>query len=291
MTALKPARGRKRLRAAPAPLLFLAPSLIGLIVFVLLPFAGAIARSFQDAMGDAIVGFANYRAVFQNEAFRQAAGNTLRFVAVCIPLLLIVSLAIALLGQAAGRRAHPFTAAFLLPMAIPVASVALIWQVLFSQYGLLSKFVVALGGQGMDWINSGSAFWVLVFSYVWRNAGYDMVLWSAGLSGIDPALYEAAQVDGAGAWQRFLHITAPMMLPTLFTIAVLSLLNSFKVFREAYLIAGNYPHDSIYMLQHLFNNWYTNLDVQKLSAAAVLVALVILGLVSILQRLWGEERA
>lgn len=278
-------------RQGAVNLLFLLPSLIGVIMFVLWPFVGAVTRSFQDVMGEVYVGFTNYRMVFANEAMRLAAYNTLRFVSICIPLLLSLSLLLALLLRPAGRGAGLFGATFLLPMAIPVASVALIWQVVFAERGLLNAMRVHLGGLPGNWLNSGSAFWVLVLSYLWRNMGYDMVLWSAALSGLDPAVGEAAQVDGASAWQKFWFVTLPDLLPALFTIAVLSLLNSFKVFREAFLISGNYPHSSIYQLQHLFGNWFTALDVQKLYAAAVLVALVILALIAVLQRLWEGDEA
>ena len=103
-----------------------------------------------------------------------------------------------------------------------------------------------------------------------------MVLWLSGLSAINPALYEAAQIDGAGSLQRFVRITLPNLMPTLFTITVLSLLNSFKVFREAYLIAGGYPDDSIYLLQHFMNNNFQNLNYQKISAAAVSIVAALL---------------
>ena len=271
--------------------LFVLPSLTGVTVFVLWPFAGAVRGSFQDAMGEVFVGVSNYVSVYENEAMRLATINTLRFVGVCIPLLLAISLGLALLMKPVKRSAGLFSASFLLPMAIPVASVALIWQVVFAQRGMLSAMLSCFGVPSTDWINSNSAFWVLVISYIWRNMGYDMVLWRAALSGLDPAQQEAAQVDGASAMQRFGYITMPALMPSLFTIAVLSLLNSFKVFREAYLIAGNYPHSSIYLLQHLFSNWFTALDMQKLCAAAVLVAAVILALIVVLQRLWEGNEA
>ena len=112
----------------------------------------------------------------------------------------------------------------------------------------------------MDFMGTEAAFWVLVFTYVWKNAGYDMILWLAGLDGISADLYEAASVDGANAWQKFFYITLPNLLPTLTLVSVLSLLNSFKAFREAFLVGGNYPHESMYLLQHLFNNWFLSLD-------------------------------
>lgn len=270
-------------------LCFLLPSLIGVMVFIFIPFIDVIRRSFFGAMSGEFVGLKNYATIFQNDAFKLAGGNTLKFTLICIPLLVIASLGLALLINAIRKKAQLFKMTFLLPMAIPVASVVLLWQVLFHQNGLLSRGIIALGGQRVDWMKTDWAFWILVASYLWRNIGYDMVLWLAGLSTISPAIYEAARVDGANSWQQFTKITIPQLLPTLFTIVVLSLLNSFKVFREAYLIAGDYPHDSMYMLQHLFNNWFVSLDIDKLSAAATIVAGVILILILLLQRTWGGD--
>ena len=115
-----------------------------------------------------------------------------------------------------------------------------------------------------------------------------MVLGRSGLGAINPALYEAAQMDGAGSVRRFVKITFPNLVPVLFTITVLSMLNSFKVFREAYLIAGSYPDDSIYMLQHLFNNWYSNLDVDKMCAGAVMMALFVFLLILMLEKMMNR---
>ncbi len=276
---------RKRMITA---FLFLAPSFIGVLVFVFIPFLDAVRRSFYEAMSGKFVGLSNYETVFQNEAFQNASVNTLRFIAVCIPLLLAVSLALALLLNTMKNKSEFFKTTFLIPMAIPAASVVLLWKVFFHNRGLLNGFLMALDLSGQDWINSDKAFAILVFSYIWKNAGYDMVLWLAGLSNIPPSLYEAASLDGASALKQFWYITLPALMPTFFIITVLSLLNSFKVFREAYLIAGDYPNDSIYMLQHLFNNWFTKLDIQKMCAAAVIVAVVILLFILLLQKFWGE---
>lgn len=246
-------------------------------------------RSFFGAMSGKFVGISNYITIFTNDAFKLASYNTFKFIAICIPLLVVLSLGLAVLVNGIKTKSELFKTTFLIPMAIPVASVVLLWRVMFHQNGLLSKAVVEFGGQSVDWMKTDWAFWILVGSYLWRNIGYDMVLWLAGLSTISPTLYEAAKVDGAGAWQRFTKITVPQLLPTLFTIMVLSLLNSFKVFREAYLIAGDYPHDSMYMLQHLFNNWFVSLDLDKLSAAATVVAVIILLFILLLQKAWGSE--
>jgi multiple sugar transport system permease protein len=129
-----------------------------------------------------------------------------------------------------------------------------------------------------------AAFWVLIVTYLWKNSGFDMVLWLAGLDSISASLYEAARVDGANALQCFRYITLPGLLPTTGLIAILSLLNGFKVFREAYLVAGPYPHDSIYQLQHLFNNWFANMDITRLCAAAVLLCVVLLAIIFVIQK-------
>ena len=159
-------------------------------------------------------------------------------------------------------------------------------EVLFHEQGLLGGLMHLLHLPGADWMNTPWAFWILVFSYIWKNLGYDMVLWLAGLSGIPISLYEAAQADGAGRWQCFRYVTLPNLLPSLFTISVLSVLNSFKVFREAYLAAGDYPHESMYLLQHLFNNWYRDLSMDKMAAGAVVQAGVIFMMVLLLKRAW-----
>lgn len=174
--------------------------------------------------------------------------------------------------------------------AIHVASIVILWKVLFAKNGLVNGLICSLGGHAVDFMGTEAAFWVLVFTYVWKNAGYDMILWLAGLDGISADLYEAASVDGANAWQKFFYITLPNLLPTLTLVSVLSLLNSFKAFREAFLVGGNYPHESMYLLQHLFNNWFLSLDLPRLTAAAVLMALALSGLILALQRIWTRDK-
>ena len=270
-------------------ILFLLPSLAGVSVFVLIPFLDVTLRSFQNAVTRSWVGLDNYRVLFQTPAFRLAARNTLRFTGICIPILICVSLFISVFLQRQKRLRSLLKSAFLLPMAVQVASVVLLWRVTFHADGFLSLLAVHTGHAAADWMNTGYAFWVLVFSYIWKNLGYDMVLWLAGLSAIPQEQYEAAQVQGAGRWSCFRYITMPQMKETVFVTALLSFINAFRVFREAYLIAGDYPHDSIYMLQHLFNNWFTNLDIQKMTAAAVLLMLGIGGVLGG-EELWRNHR-
>ena len=272
-----------------AALAFLAPSIAGILVFFLIPFADTVRRSFYDARGKNFIGLEGYASVLNNSAFRLAAVNTARFVAICIPLLLLVSLVIALLVRAIRPHGKAFKTTYLLPMAVPVASIVLLWQVLFHQNGLMNTILYALGAQPVDFMGTGAAFWVLIFTYLWKNSGYDMILWLAGLDSISESLYEAARVDGANAWQTFRHITLLELLPTVGLVSILSLLNGFKVFREAYLVAGAYPNDSIYLLQHLFNNWFQNLDISRLCAAATMLCVVLLVVILLMQRFFRES--
>jgi len=271
-------------------ILFILPSFAGGCMFWLFPYMDVIRRSFLGAVNGVFVGFMNYQMIFSNQAFLLAGKNTLRFFGICIPLLVVLSLAAAVLLNGLGKNQKQLMkTAFLLPMAIPVASVAILWKVLFNGQGLLNHFLEMLSLKNIDWLNTKASFWVLVISYIWRNLGYDIVLWLAGLSTIQESLYEAAKVDGAGAWKCFTRITCPNLLPSLFTIVVLSLLNGFKVFREAYLVAGDYPQENMYLLQHLFNNWYRDLAMDKMAAAAVVTGIAIMVLVLLLQKAWERE--
>lgn len=268
---------------------FLLPNLLGVLCFTLLPMLQVLRRSFQSAIGDRWMGFQNYMAVLKNPAFQIAVSNTVRFTLVCVPLLVALSLALALAVRATAFAGGTFRSAFLMPMAVPAASVVLVWKVLFHEKGLINASLLALGGSGVDWMGSAAAFWMLVISYLWKNLGYTVVLWTAGLAGIPESVYEAAQVDGANAWQTFLHITLPNLRGSAYTIAVLSLLNSFKVFREAWLVAGDYPHESMYLLQHLYNNWFRELDFDKIAAASVMTSAVVFVLIGFLRKAWDRE--
>lgn len=269
---------------------FLLPGFCGVVFFSFLPFMDVIRSSFVQVVSGRFCGLENYRIVLHNRAFLLAVKNTLRFLLVCLPLLLGISLVLAFLLHAWQMAFHQklrlLKAAYLVPMAIPAASLVLLWKLMFDKHGFVNGILHLCGIHAVDWMNTGAAFFVLVFSYIWKNLGYTMVLWLAGLSSISPDLYEAAEMDGAGRMTQFFKITLPLIRPLIFTIVVLSFLNSFKVFREAYLVAGNYPQEDMYFLQHLFNNWFTDLSVDKMAAGSVLLALVITVFVLLLQKLW-----
>lgn len=283
-----------------ACLYFLLPSFLGVIVFVLAPFADVCRRSLTTAVTGEFRGIDNYKQVFENKAFWLAAGNTAKFVLVCLPLLIGLGLIIACF-LSRFTRIHFLKSAFLFPMAVPAATVVLVWKLIFDRQGFLNLFLTRLGeaaySAGMlqsapvfdiDYMGTGAAFWVLVFSYIWKNLGYTVVLWLTGILSISTQIREAARVDGAGEFTCFIRIIMPNLKPVLYTITVLSFLNTFKAFREAYLVAGSYPDESMYLLQHLFNNWFTNLDFDKMAAAAVILGFILFVAILLLQKLWDE---
>ncbi|MBD5550535.1 MAG: sugar ABC transporter permease [Lachnospiraceae bacterium] len=271
---------------------FLLPSFLGVSVFVLLPFLDVVRRSFVTAVTQEWAGVNNYRNIFGNQAFRLAIHNTVRFTVVCLPLLIGLGLFFAL-WLSRLKKIQLIKSLFLFPLAMPAATVVLIWKMLFSRQGFLNAGLAAIGllpeGILFDHMGTGASFWVLVFSYVWKNLGYTIVLWLAGIFAVPDSMCEAARVDGAGEGQVFRKIIFPNLKSSLYTITVLSFLNSFKVFREAYLVAGSYPHEDMYLLQHLFNNWFVNLELDKMAAAAVCVGTVLFLIILLLQRLWRVE--
>lgn len=285
-------RAHKETRAF---LLFLAPSLLGVAVFVLMPFLDVFGRSFRTVVTGQFVWFDNYKTIFTNQAFLLAVKNTFRFTLVCIPLLVVIGLMIAM-PVSKLESMGTVKSLYLFPLALPTATIVIVWKMVFYKQGFLNLLLTRIGEwTGLwgevytDYLGTGAAFWVLVFSYIWKNTGYTVVLWLAGILGIPNELLEAARVDGASERQCFFKIILPNLKGSLYTIVILSFLNSFKIYREAYLVAGAYPQQDMYLLQHLFNNWFVNLDFDKMAAAAVCVGGFLFVVIMLLQRTWDRR--
>ena len=270
-------RGSVRKREAVTGALFALPAVVGTVLFFGVPFLINLGKSFFR--GNRFVLFRNYSEVVTNGVFRMAVGNTAKFLLVSVPLILVISLGIALLLYRKLRGHTFFRTVFVFPMVLPVASVILFFDILFTETGALNAVLSALGIPAVNWLNSGRAFWVLVLLYIWKNIGYDIVLFLAALNSVSREFYEAAELEGATREQRLRFVTLPMIVPHLTFLTVISVTNGFKAFREAYILCGDYPHSSIYMLQHYINNNFQNLSYQKLSVATILVFLLILALV------------
>ena len=262
---------------------FLSPSLLGVGIFFILPFCVVVYYSVIDGVGSKnFVFLQNFIKLFDNSAFRLAAKNTLTFSAMAVPLAVVLSMVLALMLESRIPLKSQFRTFFLSPMMVPVASVVLIWQVLFNYNGTINEFLMLFGGDKIDWLQSQFAPVVVMLLFLWKNLGYNMILFMAALNNIPKELLEVADVEGAGEMYKFFAIKLRYLSPTVLFVTILSLINSFKVFREVYLLAGAYPYETLYTLQHFMNNTFDSLDYQKLSAAAVLMALVMVVIIALL---------
>ena len=264
-------------------LCFLSPSLIGVGVFFIVPFGVVVYYSMIDGVGSRnFVFLENFIKLFNNSAFIMAAKNTLQFSAIAVPLAVILAIVLALMLECRIPMKSQFRTFFLSPMMVPVASVVLIWQVLFNYNGTINEFLALFDIAKIDWLQSDHCQAVVIILFLWKNHGYNMILFMAGLANIPKELLEVADVEGASEWYKFFAIKLRYLSPTVLFVTILSLINSFKVFREVYLLTGDYPYEKLYMLQHFMNNTFKSLDYQKLSAAAVVMALVMVVLIALL---------
>ena len=262
---------------------FLLPSVIGVALFFVLPFFVVIYYSMIDnPISGQFVFLDNFYNVLTNKAFQLAMLNTLRFSVVAVPLIIVLSLGLAFLLDKQIPGKSKIRAAFLSPMMVPVASVILIWQVLFDYNGLLNELVGQFGEGKVDWLKSVYAQIVIVILFVWKNLGYNMVLFMSALANIPREVVEVAELESATKWQIFWSLKLRYLSSSILFVTILSLINSFKIFREVYLLTGDYPYETLYLLQHYMNNMFRSLDYQKLSAAAIIMSLVMIVLIGIL---------
>ncbi|WP_242830329.1 MULTISPECIES: carbohydrate ABC transporter permease [unclassified Butyrivibrio] len=258
---------------------------MGVLVFFVAPFFVVIYYSLIDnPIQNNFVGFQNYVNVWNNAAFRLAGLNTLKFSFVAVPLAVLLSLFLAAVMESRIPFKSYFRSFFLSPLMVPTASIVLIWQVMFHQNGLVNNALAIFGGGRVDWLKSDQAQIVIVALFLWKNLGYNMILFMSALASIPKDLLEVAALENANKFQIFWMIKLRYLSSTILFVAIMSLINSFKVFREIYLMTGDYPYNPLYMLQHFMNNTFTSLDYQKLSSAAIIMFIVVTALVFVMFR-------
>lgn len=267
-------------------LLLIAPSIIGILVFYVAPFTWMVVFSFFDKpVNGSFVAFKNYIDLINNGVYRKALLNTAVFTGISVPLVIILSLILAILLNQKIHFKSTLRTSFIVPLVVPVASIILFFEYIFDYRGVINKILGVFSLNPTDWLNSSFAMVVVIIIYVWKNLGYNMILFLAGLQGIPKEYYEAADIDGAGTLTKFFNITTVYLMPTTFFVIIISIINSFKVFKEVYLLSGSYPHESIYMLQHYLNNMFSKLDYHKLVTSAVLMAVVLYLIIFIVFRI------
>ncbi len=273
--------------------LFLAPSFLGVLLFFLIPFIVVIYYSLVDnPISGNFVFLDNFINIINNAAFAKAVKNTVSFSLVAVPLAVVLSLLLAIVLESKLPFRSQFRTFFLSPMMVPVASIVLIWQVLFHYNGAVNDIMLAFGGTKIDWMKSEYSQIVIVVLFLWKNLGYNMILFMAALASIPKDILEVAKLESATPMQTFFYIKIRYLSSTILFVTIMSLISSFKVFREIYLLTGDYPYDTIYMLQHFMNNKFKNLDYQTLSAAAILMSLVmvvIIGILFLVENRFGKD--
>lgn len=238
------------------------PSLAGTAVFFVVPYFRVLFYSLIDNQFKRnFVGFSNYIKTLGNEYFLLALKNSLLLIAICIPALIICALLIAIAIAFIFKKHTAVRTAFILPMVIPTAGVALIWQLFFEDTSTVLP---------------------LYLLFIWKNIGICIILMTAAFSSIDSSIFEAARLDGAGLFRLHTGITVPMIAPTILFCILLSIVNSFKIYKESYLFyQTNYPPEHSYTLQYFMNNHFLKLNYQSLSTSAVLTSVIILAIVII----------
>lgn len=270
---------KRRQDRKSASFLFLLPSLAGVLLFFLLPFGMVICYSLVDRPVDgAFVGLQNFQALLRNKAFLLGTKNTAILLAISVPLAVLLPLKLALWLERAIPLKSQLRTALLSPMLVPVASVILVWQVLFHRNGSLNAWL----GTHLDWFYSPWSILMVLLLYLWKNIGYHTILYTAALAAIPRTYIDMANLDGASRTRQFFAVKIHFLAPTIFFVVLMSLIASMKIFREVWLLTGSYPNQNLYLLQHFMNNTFRNMDYQKLSSAALLLATVMGAVIAVL---------
>lgn len=266
---------------------FIAPALAVIVIFFFLPVIAAFALSFTDfdlyALADPrnvrFAGFANYLRLLSSPDFWEALGNTFYFVLVGVPLSLAASLGAALLLHSRLARFKPlFRTALFAPVVTTLVAVAIVWRYLFhTRYGLLNYALAQLGVDPIDWL--GDPDWAMpaiILLAVWKNYGYNMIIFVAALQSIPVDLYEAARIDGASAWQQFRFVTLPMLMSTLVLVSILTTAGYFQLFAEPYVMTRGGPlRSTVSVLYFMYEEGFAWWNLGAASAIAFLLFVII----------------
>jgi multiple sugar transport system permease protein len=281
---------------------FAGPALSAIGVFFFIPAIAALGLSFTDfdiyALADLrnlrFIGFRNYAELLQTPLFWLALGNTFFFVLIGVPLSLAASLGAAMLINARAAWLKPlFRTIFFAPVVTTLVAAALVWRyLLHTRYGMINFSLQELGLPAVDWL--GDPAWAMpaiALFAIWKNFGYNMVIFLAGLQAIPKDLYEAARVDGASAWAQFLNVTLPGLGPTLLLTGILTTAGYFQLFAEPYVMTQGGPAQrTVTVLYFMYEQGFTWWSLGSASAVAFIL-FVFMFLFSVLQVLVARRRS
>ena len=276
------------------PYLLVSPYLLFLLVFVLFPVLFCLFLTFHswDIISPMkFSGGANYYRLIHDRLFWKAIGNTLKFLLLHIPLQLIISLGLAYLLNTHIRGKSFFRSAFFMPVIVSGVVVTILWQQLYGfDEGLINRLAVSLGLNKTGWlINPDLAIYSIAIMATWKNVGLYVILFLVGLQTVPPQYYEAAELEGAGKWQQFYHITLPMINPTIFMVVILSTIGGFSLFIEPYIMTGGGPlNTTLSAVLYIYKQAFQYYNMGYSATLGFFYALLIMGVV-VLQKKFIEK--
>ena len=274
---------------------FLLPASILIFVFCFYPMVQALILSFQKGTGSAVqpAGFANYARILKDATFQQCLFNTIFYFVIQVPIMLILALILAqLLNSPDIKGKGIYRTMIFLPCATSLVSYSMIFKSLFANDGLVNRVLSTVGIPTVDWFqNAWAARWVIVIALVWRWTGYNMVFYLAGLQNIDYSIYEAARIDGASPLQQFIHLTIPLLKPTILLTAIMSTSGTLQLFDESVNLTAGGPGKATMTLTHyIYNISFVETPKFNYAAALSVFILVVVAVLSAIQMKVGDKR-
>ena len=274
---------------------FLLPASILIFVFCFYPMVQALILSFQKGTGSAVqpAGFANYARILKDATFQQCLFNTILYFVIQVPIMLILALILAqLLNSPDIKGKGIYRTMIFLPCATSLVSYSMIFKSLFANDGLVNRVLSTVGIPTVDWFqNAWAARWVIVIALIWRWTGYNMVFYLAGLQNIDYSIYEAARIDGASPIQQFIHLTIPLLKPTILLTAIMSTSGTLQLFDESVNLTAGGPGKATMTLTHyIYNISFVETPKFNYAAALSVFILVVVAVLSAIQMKVGDKR-
>lgn len=274
---------------------FLLPAALLIFVFCFYPMVQALILSFQKGTGSAVqsAGFANYARILKDATFQQCLFNTIFYFVIQVPIMLILALILAqLLNSPDIKGKGIYRTMIFLPCATSLVSYSMIFKSLFANDGLVNRVLSTVGIPTVDWFqNAWAARWVIVIALVWRWTGYNMVFYLAGLQNIDYSIYEAARIDGASPFQQFVHLTIPLLKPTILLTAIMSTSGTLQLFDESVNLTAGGPGKATMTLTHyIYNISFVETPKFNYAAALSVFILVVVAVLSAIQMKVGDKR-
>ena len=273
----------------------LLPASILIFVFCFYPMVQALILSFQKGTGSAVqpAGFANYARILKDATFQQCLFNTIFYFVIQVPIMLILALILAqLLNSPDIKGKGIYRTMIFLPCATSLVSYSMIFKSLFANDGLVNRVLSTVGIPTVDWFqNAWAARWVIVIALIWRWTGYNMVFYLAGLQNIDYSIYEAARIDGASPIQQFIHLTIPLLKPTILLTAIMSTSGTLQLFDESVNLTAGGPGKATMTLTHyIYNISFVETPKFNYAAALSVFILVVVAVLSAIQMKVGDKR-